>query len=103
MGERLCTGGLDSRLLLWRGDPAASGPALVQNELQLSAAVACLLFDAKTSWFFCGLMDGSIKGYRQQPPAEASLAVHTAAVNALICHEGVVLSGSEDATVRVWR
>eukprot|EP00929_Paragymnodinium_shiwhaense_P073721 TRINITY_DN3766_c0_g3_i1.p1 TRINITY_DN3766_c0_g3~~TRINITY_DN3766_c0_g3_i1.p1 ORF type:complete len:450 (-),score=99.30 TRINITY_DN3766_c0_g3_i1:84-1433(-) len=108
LGDRICTGGLDQKLLLWKGDAgvaaAGGGLALVQDgNMPLPAPVCSMVFHAESAWLFCGLLDGSIKALRQQPAAEDTLSGHTGAVNALLFHEGVLLSGSEDATVRVWR
>eukprot|EP00401_Gymnodinium_catenatum_P027698 CAMPEP_0117509340 /NCGR_PEP_ID=MMETSP0784-20121206/27423_1 /TAXON_ID=39447 /ORGANISM="" /LENGTH=454 /DNA_ID=CAMNT_0005304941 /DNA_START=1 /DNA_END=1361 /DNA_ORIENTATION=- len=105
MGDRLCTGGVDQKLLLWRGDSAAGGGICLKldNEMLFPSAVLSLLFHAESKWFFCGLLDGHIKAYCQEPAAEASLDGHTAAVTVLLIHEGVLLSGSEDCTIRAWR
>lgn len=70
-----------------------------ENEVSFSAGVSALLFHAASKWFFCGLLDGLIKAYRQDPVAEANLQGHTGAVAALLLHEDVLLSGSEDCSV----
>jgi len=62
-----------------------------------------LLFHPESKWLFCGTASGSIKAYRQEPIAEAELTGHTAAVTSLLVHEAVLLSGSEDGTVRAWK
>lgn len=104
MNDRLCTGGLDRRLLVWRGQASSTGVELKQeNEVALPAAVSALLYHAESTWFFVGLVDGLIKAFREAPVGEAALPGHTAAVNTMVLHEAVLLSGSEDASVRAWR
>mmetsp|Transcript_73758 Transcript_73758/g.198769 ORF Transcript_73758/g.198769 Transcript_73758/m.198769 type:complete len:484 (+) Transcript_73758:59-1510(+) len=105
MGDRVCTGGADYRLLLWRGDQQPGGRlALGQdNEVNFSSTVTALMWHAGSKFLFCGLEDGQIRGFRQEPFAELSLAGHTAAIMSLLIHEGVLLSGSLDGSVRAWR
>lgn len=102
MADRVCTGGADYRLLLWKGDAQPGGGlAFAQdNEVNFTAAVTALLWHASSRFLFCGLGDGQIRAFRQEPLAELVIAGHTAAIASMIIHEGVLLSGSMDATVR---
>lgn len=107
MNDRLCTAGHDQRLLLWRGenDPQRPGGVILalDNEVAFSAAVTALLFHAQSKWLFCGLASGTIRAFRQEPLAQADLAGHTAPVTKMLVHEAILLSASEDSTVRAWR
>jgi len=107
MGDRVCTGGADRRLLLWRGEQQASpeqGLALAQdNEVNFSEAVTALLFEPTSRWLFCGLADGQVRAFRQEPFAEQALTGHTQPVTSLLVHESVLISGSADGAVRAWK
>merc|ERR1712100_724139 len=77
---------------------------LVQHaEVYLAASVTTMLYHSGSRWLFCGLSDGQIKAYRQEPSAESTLLGHTAPVTALLIHTDVLLSGAEDSTIRLWR
>lgn len=104
MTDRLCTGGCDNRLLLWRGEQSQEGLTLLQdNEVAFSASVSAMFFHAESKWLFCGLASGEIKAFCQQPLAEALLQGHTGPVTSMLVHEAVLLSGSEDGSIRAWR
>jgi len=115
MGDRVCTGGGDQKLLLWRGEAMPQAPqgdarqpsgglALVQdNQVDFPGAVTALLHHSASKWLFCGLSTGQISGFRQEPLAEATMQGHTAAVSSLKIHEAALLSGSLDGSARVWR
>ncbi|CAE8734318.1 unnamed protein product [Polarella glacialis] len=103
MGSRLCTGGLDQRVILWRGEQGAESLSLaLDNEVGCSSAVTALLFHEGSKWLFCGQADGQIRAFRQEPLAESFLAGHSAAVTRLLVHDTALVSGSQDGTVRVW-
>jgi len=105
MADRVCTGGADHRLIVWRGEqPPEGGLAFVQdNEVELPAPVTKLLFHAASKWLFCGLGSGQIRAFRQEPFAELTLVGHTAAVTCLLIHEDVLMSTSLDGTIRAWK
>jgi len=106
MGDRVCTGGRDGRLLLWRGgtSPQSGNLCFVEdNAVDLPAGVSSLLYHAESKWLFCGLMNGLIKAFRQEPHAEAMLTGHGEAVTSMLVHESVLLSGSHDGTIRAWQ
>mmetsp|Transcript_12531 Transcript_12531/g.25482 ORF Transcript_12531/g.25482 Transcript_12531/m.25482 type:complete len:434 (-) Transcript_12531:120-1421(-) len=105
MGDRVCTGAKDARLLVWTGQRNAQGNLCLMedNEVELRAPVASLLFHAESKWLFCGLFDGQIRAYRQEPFAECTLVGHGEAVTSMLIHESVLLSGSHDGTVRAWQ
>jgi len=104
LNDGMCTGGLDRRLIMWRGEAGQDGLALkLDKEVEFAAGISSLLYDAATKWCFVGLMDGTIKVYRQEPLAEATLQGHTGHVSAFVFHEGVLLSGSQDSSVRAWK
>jgi len=106
MTDCLCTAGRDKRLLLWRGGQNPGGDGLMfqqDNEVNHDAPLSSLLFHAGSKWLFCGLTSGSIVAYRQEPVAQSLMQGHTAPVTCMVIHESVLLSGSEDCTVRAWR
>jgi len=105
MGDRVCTAGADHRLIVWRGDQSPGGGlAFVQeNEVFLEAPLTALLFHAASKWLFCGLLVGQIVAFRQEPFAEVKLDGHTQTVTSFLVHEDVLLSGSQDGSVRAWK
>jgi len=90
---------------MWTGRRTREGGlALAEdNEVQFHAGVSSLLFHAESKWLFCGLLDAQIRAFRQDPPAEATLAGHGEAVTSMLVHESVLLSGSHDGSIRAWR
>merc|ERR1712110_1185717 len=87
MRDRICTGGLDGRMMLWRGErcDVAGNQGLtmaLDNEVILhqSGAVTAMLFHAASGWLFCGLSDGLIRAFRQEPLADTTTTGHTGAV-----------------------
>uniref|UniRef100_A0A7S4PTD7 C3H1-type domain-containing protein n=1 Tax=Alexandrium monilatum TaxID=311494 RepID=A0A7S4PTD7_9DINO len=105
MGDRVCTGGGDRRLLVWTGHCSPQGTLsfVEDNAVEFPAAVSSLLFHGESKWLFCGLFDGQIKAYRQEPFTEATLIGHGEAVTSMLIHESVLLSGSHDGTIRAWQ
>lgn len=105
MGDRICTGSKDGRLLVWTGQRNHQGTlCLVEdNEVEFRSPVTSVLFHADSKWLFCGLFDGQIKAYRQEPFAECTLVGHGEAVTSMLIHESVLLSGSHDGTIRAWQ
>lgn len=105
MGERVCTAGQDGRLLVWAGSTSRHGTlALAQdNQVEFPAAVTSVLFHAESKWLFCGMINGLIRAFRQDPPAESTMQGHNGAVTSMLVHQAILLSGSHDGTVRAWQ
>jgi len=105
MGDRVCTGGKDGRLMVWMGQRSNTGSnTLVEdNEVDFGSGVTSLLFHAESKWLFCGLFNGDIRAFRQEPAAETRLTGHREPVTCMLVHESVLVSGSHDGSVRAWQ
>jgi WD40 repeat protein len=53
-------------------------------------------------WIFCGLWDGSIKAFSQDN-VNTELRGHAKRVQAIIQHQGIIISGGADREVRLWQ
>jgi len=103
--DKVYTGGRDNQLFGWRGSPGPGGTfELLQDSqpLEMGASVTAVLYDSATKWMFCGLWSGDIQAYCKDPIAEDRLVGHRRSVSSLVAHQGVVVSGSNDGTVRLW-
>jgi len=104
VGDRICTGCRDGRLVFWSGTVLHGSLALVQESVVgLEACATAMLYHAASKWIFCGLSSGQIKAYRREPPADYTLVGHTAAVSTFVIHEAILLSGDQDSCIRLWR
>jgi len=96
------TASRDKTLKRWKPGKNAA------NRFELTVDVVVQLGDLCCSmvyvgeWLFCGLGAGTIRGYAKSGK-EADLRGHTKRVSALVVHQGVLVSGSSDMTVRVWQ
>mmetsp|Transcript_33886 Transcript_33886/g.79238 ORF Transcript_33886/g.79238 Transcript_33886/m.79238 type:complete len:397 (-) Transcript_33886:174-1364(-) len=102
---KIYSGGRDSQLFLWRGQPSASSSVeLVQDcaPINITSNVNALYFDSASQWLFAGLWGGQIQGWCKAPVVTDVLSGHRKSVSCLTMHSGVLISGSNDATVRLW-
>jgi hypothetical protein len=65
--------------------------------------VCSLLYEPSSQWLFCGLGDGRIRGYHRPTVSEQDLKGHATNVWSLLVHQGALISGSQDSTVRIWQ
>lgn len=103
--DKVYTGGKDGCLFVWQGRPGAGGDfQLVQDNqpIVMPSSICSLCYDPSSKWLFCGLWDGNIQAYCKDPPAEERLMGHRRSVSSIIVHSGVVVSGSNDGTIRLW-
>lgn len=78
------------------------GPICLEQKLAQdvgSPAWSLLVTDGA---IFCGLQTGSIKVF-SPTGSSASLEGHTSRVTAILVHQGVIISGSFDSTVKLWK
>eukprot|EP00928_Gymnodinium_smaydae_P070762 TRINITY_DN54534_c0_g1_i1.p1 TRINITY_DN54534_c0_g1~~TRINITY_DN54534_c0_g1_i1.p1 ORF type:complete len:394 (+),score=69.87 TRINITY_DN54534_c0_g1_i1:138-1319(+) len=106
MGDgKVYTGGRDGCLMVWRGQEVpGSGFQLIQEgqPIVLGSSVCSLHYDPGSKWLFCGLWDGDIQAYCKEPPMECRMKGHRRSVASLTLHSSVLVSGSNDGTVRLW-
>lgn len=102
--DRVYTGGRDSNLFIWRGVQTANGFELVADRqpITLESNVVSLFYDSQSKWLFCGLWSGDIQAYCKEPVMEDRLVGHRRCVSSLVVHSSVLVSGSNDGTIRLW-
>mmetsp|Transcript_102724 Transcript_102724/g.257556 ORF Transcript_102724/g.257556 Transcript_102724/m.257556 type:complete len:408 (-) Transcript_102724:31-1254(-) len=102
--DRVYTGGRDNNLFVWRGTPTPGGGfELAQDSvIDLGQSVTSLFYDAASRWLFCGLWNGDIQAFCKDPVVEDRLVGHRRSVASIVVHSSVVVSGSNDGTVRLW-
>jgi WD40 repeat protein len=101
-GDSLYTGGRDKMLKRWK--PArnpASGRFEVTSDLEMKLADQCSCIVYVGDWIFCGLANGTIKGYNKAGP-ETELLGHSKSVKVILVHQNILISGGTDGTVRCW-
>lgn len=103
--DRVYTGGRDNQLFIWRGAPGPGGTFELVQDMQpvaLGSSVTSLVYEPATKWLFCGLWSGAIQAFCKEPIVSDSLLGHRRSVSSLTVHSSVVISGSNDGTVRLW-
>lgn len=103
--DRVYTGGRDCRLYVWRGVQGPGGGfELVQDAppIELGANVTAMFYDPTTRWLFCGLWSGEIQAYCKDPVVQDRLPGHRRSVTSVLVHSSVLITGSNDGTVRLW-
>jgi len=102
--DRVYTGGRDNSLFVWKGTPTAGGGfELAQDSvIDLGQSVTSLFYDTASRWLFCGLWNGDIQAFCKDPVVEDRLVGHRRSIASIVVHSSVVVSGSNDGTVRLW-
>eukprot|EP00931_Biecheleriopsis_adriatica_P110665 TRINITY_DN84957_c0_g1_i1.p1 TRINITY_DN84957_c0_g1~~TRINITY_DN84957_c0_g1_i1.p1 ORF type:complete len:403 (-),score=80.74 TRINITY_DN84957_c0_g1_i1:11-1219(-) len=103
--DRVYSGGRDEQLFVWRAEGAPGGNfQLVQDcpPIHLGSSVTALCWEPSSKWLFCGLWSGEIRAYCKEPVKEDRLQGHRRSVTCILIHSGVVISGSNEGTVRLW-
>lgn len=103
---KVYSGGRDNNLWVWRGEkPPGGGFQLVPDMPQpitLGSSVTSLFYEPASKWLFCGLWSGEIQAFCKDPVRQDTLMGHKRSVASLTVHSSVVISGSNDGTVRLW-
>lgn len=104
--DKVYTGGRDSALLMWRGNKGQRPGEfeLVQDGqgITLASSPTCMLYEPASKWLFLGCWRGEVQAYCKDPMKECRLEGHRQCVSSIAIHSSVVISGSADATVRLW-
>lgn len=102
--DKVYTGGRDNALFAWRGIPSQMGFELAQDTppVCMSSSPNSLLYEPVSKWLFCGLWGGDIQAFCKAPQMEDRLSGHRKSVSSIAVHSGVLISGSNDGTVRLW-
>jgi len=103
VGDKIYTAGRDKQLMGWRGAPTAGGLELVQDgaPVVMPSDIKTMCAEPTSKWLFCGMWRGDIHAFCQDC-LEDRLVGHTRFVSSIAVHSGVVISGSNDSTVRLW-
>mmetsp|Transcript_93492 Transcript_93492/g.166340 ORF Transcript_93492/g.166340 Transcript_93492/m.166340 type:complete len:386 (-) Transcript_93492:55-1212(-) len=96
------TASRDKNLKRWKVGKNPSGHFELTPELEVPLGEVCWCLISAGEWLFCGLGDGSIKGF-MKTGQEAMLKGHTKRVSCLLTHQHVLLSGGSDGSVRCWQ
>ncbi|CAE7498187.1 ZFWD3 [Symbiodinium necroappetens] len=96
------TASRDKTLKRWKVNRATSGKYELSVELEVPLGDVCWCLISAGDWLFCGLGDGSIKGFMKSG-TETVLKGHTKRVACLMTHQHVLLSGASDGSVRCWQ
>jgi len=96
------TGSRDKTLKRWKVGKGVSGRFELTPEIEVPLGEACICMVNVGDWFFCGLGNGSIKGF-SKVGKETTLQGHAKRCQALKVHEVVLLSGGSDGVVKCWQ
>eukprot|EP00931_Biecheleriopsis_adriatica_P118602 TRINITY_DN93964_c0_g1_i1.p1 TRINITY_DN93964_c0_g1~~TRINITY_DN93964_c0_g1_i1.p1 ORF type:complete len:386 (+),score=95.00 TRINITY_DN93964_c0_g1_i1:28-1185(+) len=96
------TASRDRSLKRWKVGKNAEGKFELQPELEVPLGEVCWCLISAGEWLFCGLGDGTIKGFMKSGQ-ETTLKEHTKRVACLLTHEHVLMSGGSDGAVRFWQ
>lgn len=102
MEDSIYTASRDRRLKRWKPVRNAQGRFELHGDIEvpLNEIAWCLISIGE--WLFCGLATGEIRGF-SKAGAQCKLEGHQKRVTALLVHQHVLLSGSQDGTVRMWQ
>lgn len=96
------TASRDKTLKRWKVNLAGTGKFELQPELEVPLGDVCWCLISAGDWLFCGLGDGTIKGFMKSGQ-QTVLNGHTKRVSCLMTHQHVLLSGASDGAVRCWQ
>ncbi|CAE7474023.1 ZFWD3 [Symbiodinium sp. CCMP2456] len=102
---KIYTGGRDEYLFVWKPDRAANGEIQLSQDcppIHLGASITSLFYEPTSKWLFCGLWNGEVRAFCKEPMRDDRLQGHRRSVTALQVHSGVLISGSNEGTVRLW-
>lgn len=102
-GDCIYTASRDKILKRWKvGKNPATNRFELHNDIDVVLGETCWCLLHVGEWIFCGLGDGTIKGY-SKTGQDCTLRGHTKRVNCLLIHQSILVSGSSDNTVRCWQ
>lgn len=101
--DAIYTASRDKLLKRWKvGRNAQTNRYELTVDLEVPLGDLCWSMVMAGEWIFCGLGDGTIKGF-SKTGQQAVLKAHTKRAACLKVHAHVLLSGSSDGTVRLWQ
>jgi WD40 repeat protein len=100
--DSIYTASRDKSLKRWKVGKNASGRFELSADLEVPLGDLCWSMVMVGEWIFCGLADGTIKGFSKSGQ-QAVLTAHTKRAACLLVHMHVLISGGSDGTVRLWQ
>eukprot|EP00929_Paragymnodinium_shiwhaense_P119683 TRINITY_DN91572_c0_g1_i1.p1 TRINITY_DN91572_c0_g1~~TRINITY_DN91572_c0_g1_i1.p1 ORF type:complete len:387 (+),score=50.31 TRINITY_DN91572_c0_g1_i1:91-1251(+) len=100
--DAIYTASRDKFLKRWRAVRDATGRFQLQHDVDVELGDTCWCMIYVGEWLFCGLGSGTIKGFAKSGK-QSVMTAHSKRVNAMLIHETVLLSCSQDSTVRLWQ
>lgn len=100
--DAIYTASRDKLLKRWKVQRDAAGRFEMVVDIEVPLGDTCWSLLSAGEWIFCGLGDGSIKGF-SKTGAQAQLKGHSKRINCLLVHESVLLTGGSDNSVRCWQ
>lgn len=91
----------DNTLKRWKPAPGPGGRYSLTPELEVNLEESCFSLLHQDTWIFCGLWNGNIRAFSQDG-TDIQLQGHTKAVRAMLIHEGILITGGQDETIRLW-
>lgn len=101
--DAIYTASRDKLLKRWKvGRNPSTNRFELTIDLEVPLGDICWCMVMVGEWIFCGLGDGTIKGFSKSGN-QAVLKAHTKRAASLIVHQHVLISGGSDGTVRCWQ
>jgi hypothetical protein len=100
--EFIYTASRDKSLKRWKVGRSAAGRFELNLDINVPLGDLCWSMVMVGEWIFCGLGDGTIKGF-SKTGQEATLKMHTKRVASLLIHQNVLISAGSDGAVRLWQ
>jgi WD40 repeat protein len=101
--DAIYTASRDKKLKRWKtGTNPSTNRFELTVDLEVDLGDLCWCMVMAGEWIFCGLGDGTIKGYSKSG-GQAVMKGHSKRVQVLKLHQHVLISGSSDGSVRLWQ
>jgi len=100
--DAIYTASRDRLVKRWKATKNASNKYELKPDLEVPLGDVCWCMVYAGEWLFCGLGEGTIRGYAKTGE-QSTLKGHNRRVSCLLIHQHVLLSGGSDNTVRCWQ
>jgi len=100
--DAVYTTSADGSLKRWRPHKTDDNLYELVAEMVVLLGDPCWCMAHANQWLFCGLSTGPIRAFCESGK-DVTLSGHSQGVSAMVVHQGVLLSGSAEGTVRGWQ